>query len=81
MARDGFNDERYYEAQGLNPDGTVNPAYDKLLDLNNLIDYPSAEAIAMYIWEILEINPEAQLANIKVWESPDCMVSYIGGIL
>ena len=39
MARDGFNDERYYQAQGLNPDGTVNPDYEKLLDLNNLIDY------------------------------------------
>jgi hypothetical protein len=39
MARAGFNDERYYKAQGLNLDGTVNPNYEKLLDLNNLIDY------------------------------------------
>ena len=39
MARAGFNDERYYKAQGLNPDGTVNPDYERLLDLDNLIDY------------------------------------------
>jgi len=39
MAKAGFNNERYYQAQGLNPDGTVNPEYEKLLDLDNLIDY------------------------------------------
>ncbi len=39
LANAGFNDFRYYKAQGLNPDGTVNPEYEKLLDLDNLIDY------------------------------------------
>ena len=29
----------YYRAQGLNPDGTRNPAYPVLLDVDNLIDY------------------------------------------
>jgi len=29
----------YYEAQGLNPDGSRNPAYERLLDPENLVDY------------------------------------------
>ena len=29
----------YYRAQGLNPDGTPNPNFDTLLDVDNLIDY------------------------------------------
>jgi len=29
----------YYKVQGMNPDGTVNPSYEKLLDVDNLIDY------------------------------------------
>ncbi len=36
----GFGtDDMYYRVQGLNPDGTPNPAYLKLLDADNLIDY------------------------------------------
>ena len=36
----GFNvEEPYYRIQGLNPDGTPNPEYPKLLDADNLIDY------------------------------------------
>ncbi|MEE8450546.1 MAG: lamin tail domain-containing protein, partial [Thermoguttaceae bacterium] len=36
----GFSDNAdYYRVQGLNPDGTPNPAYEKLLDVDNLIDY------------------------------------------
>ncbi|MCB0036974.1 MAG: lamin tail domain-containing protein, partial [Anaerolineales bacterium] len=31
--------ERYMQMQGLNPDGTRNPAYPVLLDEDNLIDY------------------------------------------
>jgi hypothetical protein len=39
-AASGFDtDEPYYRIQGLNPDGTPNPAYPKLLDMDNLIDY------------------------------------------
>jgi hypothetical protein len=39
-ASSGFgNDNTYYRVQGLNPDGTPNPAYPKLLDVDNLIDY------------------------------------------
>ena len=29
----------YWRAQGMNPDGTRNPAYERLLDVDNLIDY------------------------------------------
>jgi hypothetical protein len=38
---DGYTgNANYYKAQGLNPDGvTPNPAYPKLLDLENLMDY------------------------------------------
>lgn len=40
MATEGFdNDSIYYSAQGLNVDGTINPDYEKLIDVDNLIDY------------------------------------------
>ncbi|MGB2822019.1 MAG: lamin tail domain-containing protein, partial [Phycisphaerae bacterium] len=36
----GFaNDTAYYRVQGMNPDGTPNPAYERLVDIDNLIDY------------------------------------------
>jgi len=36
----GFNnDATYYRVQGLDPDGTPNPGYERLLDVDNLIDY------------------------------------------
>lgn len=39
-ATNGFaSDLDYYKVQGLNPDGSVNPAYENLLDVPNLIDY------------------------------------------
>ena len=31
--------EKYWRVQGRNPDGSVNPAYENLLDVDNLIDY------------------------------------------
>ncbi len=40
IAKGGFSsDAAYYRVQGLNPDGTRNPAYPKYLDVDNLIDY------------------------------------------
>jgi hypothetical protein len=40
LAGGGFdNDLSYYFVQGCNPDGTVNPDYERLLDIDNLIDY------------------------------------------
>ncbi|MBN2473626.1 MAG: lamin tail domain-containing protein [Pirellulales bacterium] len=40
QASAGFaTDGAYYRAQGLNPDGTRNPGYPVLLDVDNLIDY------------------------------------------
>jgi Chitobiase/beta-hexosaminidase C-terminal domain/CotH kinase protein/Lamin Tail Domain/Bacterial TSP3 repeat len=39
-ANAGFaNDVDYFKVQGLNVDGTPNPAYENLLDVPNLIDY------------------------------------------
>ncbi|MHC4499504.1 MAG: LamG-like jellyroll fold domain-containing protein, partial [Planctomycetota bacterium] len=36
----GLDDyERYYRVQGLNTDGTRNPNYEKLLDVDNVIDF------------------------------------------
>jgi len=33
------NNTAYFRVQGRNPDGTVNPAYDNLIEVDNLIDY------------------------------------------
>lgn len=33
------NNDRYFRLQGLNPDGTRNPDYERLLDVENLIDF------------------------------------------
>lgn len=39
-ATNGFgSDVEYFKVQGLNVDSTVNPAYENLLDVDNLIDY------------------------------------------
>ena len=39
-ARDGFStDAAYYRVQGLDVDGTPNPDYERLLDVDNVIDY------------------------------------------
>ena len=39
-AQEGFDDDvNYYRVQGLNVDGTSNPDYEKLVDIDNLIDY------------------------------------------
>ena len=40
--RNGLSDanmEDYFRAQGMNPDGTPNSEYERLLDVENLIDY------------------------------------------
>ena len=40
--RNGLSDanhDDFMRAQGLNPDGSVNPDYERLLDIDNLIDY------------------------------------------
>jgi len=39
-AEEGFdNDENYYRVQGMNANGTPNPDYERLVDIDNLIDY------------------------------------------
>ncbi len=38
--RAGLGDNiAYYKVQGMNPDGTLNPDYERLLDVDNLIDF------------------------------------------
>jgi hypothetical protein len=39
VAKQGFTAANYNRVQGLNPDGSRNPAYEILLDEDNLIDY------------------------------------------
>jgi hypothetical protein len=40
LCQQGFdNDENYFKLQGCNSDGTKNPAYKNLVDIDNLIDY------------------------------------------
>lgn len=40
LANQGFtSNQAYFQAQGLNDDGTKNPTYERLLDVDNLIDY------------------------------------------
>ncbi|HNU76743.1 MAG TPA: CotH kinase family protein [Prolixibacteraceae bacterium] len=40
LAKNGLaGNVNYQKVQGRNPDGTLNPAYDNLLDIENLIDY------------------------------------------
>ncbi|MEZ5324622.1 MAG: lamin tail domain-containing protein [Verrucomicrobiales bacterium] len=39
-ATSGFaSDTRYFRVQGLNTDGSINPEYERLLDVDNVIDY------------------------------------------
>ena len=46
-ATNGFaSDVNYYKVQGLNVDGTRNPAFENLLDVDNLIDY-----MLLIFWE------------------------------
>lgn len=33
------NNAAYFKLQGRNPDGTVNPSYENLIDVTNLVDY------------------------------------------
>lgn len=40
VAQAGFEDDAaYFRVQGLNPDGKPNPEFEKMLDVDNLIDY------------------------------------------
>ncbi len=45
--------------------------------LNDIIDYPTAEHIAAWIWERLAAS-DLPLAEVKLWETPSCYVSYRG---
>lgn len=42
----GFDDtDTYYRIQGMNPDGRINPGYERLLDIDNLIDFMIVEYV------------------------------------
>jgi len=43
--------------------------------LNDLLPVPSAERVAIWAWDRLSHLP---LAEIRIWETPDCVVSYDG---
>jgi len=60
----GFADDAdYFRVQGLNPDGTPNPAYPNLLDVDNLIDY-----MLLIIWSQ---NLDAPISNFIGNTSPN----------
>ena len=46
--------------------------------LNDIIDYPTAENIAAWIWDALA-GGELPLLEIKLWETPTCYVIHRGG--
>ncbi|MDF1702833.1 MAG: 6-carboxytetrahydropterin synthase QueD [Planctomycetota bacterium] len=45
--------------------------------LNDLIDYPTAENIAAWIWDHLA-DSGLPLAEIRLWETPTCYVIHRG---
>jgi 6-pyruvoyltetrahydropterin/6-carboxytetrahydropterin synthase len=46
-------------------------------DLNEVLENPTAENIARWIWEALEPRLPG-LAEVKLWEIPGCCVTYRG---
>ncbi len=47
--------------------------------LNDRFPNPSAEIVAIWIWEQLENTfSQARLFEIKLWETPTCFVTYRG---
>lgn len=60
----------------------VNEKALKLLDhkfLNNIIDYPTAENIAVWIWKRLS-KELPELYEITLWETPTSYVAYKGDV-
>ena len=45
--------------------------------LNDIIDYPTAENIAAWIWDHLA-DSDLPLAEIRLWETPTCYVIHRG---
>lgn len=44
-------------------------------NLNDFFEQPSAELVAVWVWEQLKGLP---LKEVKVWEEPGCSVTYYG---
>ena len=64
VATNGFaNDADYFRIQGLNLDGTPNPAYENLLDIDNLIDY--------MLVIVFGGNLDAPISNFLANDSPN----------
>jgi len=50
--------------------------------LNDIIDQPTAENIAMWIWQRLEglvKRPNCDLKSVQVWETADCSATVEAG--
>ncbi len=47
-------------------------------DLNEVLENPSAENIAVWIWQRLDSAFDAKLYEVKVWETEGCFVTYRG---
>jgi len=45
-------------------------------DLNNILDQPSCELIAIWIWDVLK--QDLNMTEIWLWESPGSYVVYKG---
>jgi len=46
--------------------------------LNDLLENPSAENIAVWIWEQLKNDVKGNLYEVKLWETPTSFVTYRG---
>lgn len=46
--------------------------------INDLLDNPSAELMAKWIWDQLKDLPQAELHEIKLWETSTSFVTYYG---
>ncbi len=64
LGEQGFSDnEVYLKAQGLDFDGSLNPDYDKLLDIDNLIDYM---IVTLFVGDF-----DGPISNFRGNESPN----------
>ncbi len=45
-------------------------------DLNDIFDQPSAEHIAVWVWD--QLKESVNVAEVWLWESPDTFVVYTG---
>jgi len=77
--------EAYWKVQGCNPDGTFNPSYEKLVDVENLIDYMILNFYAgiddwdFQNWYAGRIRDGSQGYQIYVWDGEISNMELEGG--